>query len=104
VRRRDAATPGRETGGRQDGESITQCTQSPDYGQGLSDRHKAKLTASGISAEVAAQRGYVTVVTKKRLLDLGFGSAAARVPTLLIPVHNVIGEIAFYQHRPDNPD
>ena len=69
----------------------------------LLPQHTALLTASAISDEVARARGYRSVEQKARLTELGFSSTQARVPTLLIPIWDVHGEIALYQARPDEP-
>jgi hypothetical protein len=69
----------------------------------LSEAHLEMIRASGISAEVAAERGYRTVSVKAELSRLGFGAAQIQTPTLVIPIHNVFGEIALYQARPDTP-
>jgi virulence-associated protein VagC len=65
--------------------------------------HAALLDASGISAEVAEARGYRTVTEQSKLRKLGFAEFQARVPALLIPIYNVIGEVVLYQCRPDAP-
>src|SRR5262249_59198657 len=44
-----------------------------------------------------------SIERKVQLKDLGFGEQQRRVPTLLLPLHSVAGEIAGYQHRPDHP-
>jgi putative DNA primase/helicase len=72
-------------------------------GLDLAPQHAAKIGSSAISAEVAAQRGYRTVHTKSGLAELGFGRSQQIVPTLLVPVWGVTGEIAMRLHRPDNP-
>ncbi len=69
----------------------------------LSDAHLAMLRASGITDELIEQRGYRTVGAKSRLRELGFGSAQARVPALVIPVYDPTGALALYQARPDVP-
>jgi putative DNA primase/helicase len=69
----------------------------------LTPQHAAKVGSSAISAEVAAQRGYRTIHTKSQLAELGFGRSQQIVPTLLVPVWSVTGEIATRQHRPDSP-
>lgn len=66
-------------------------------------QHAALIAASGIAEQVAAARGYRTITRKAELKALGFGESQARVPALLIPVHNVVGDIALYQARPDVP-
>jgi hypothetical protein len=73
------------------------------YGTRLFDQHAALLAASGISSEVASERGYVSVDTKTRLERVGFSKLQRRVPGLLIPVHDVTGEVATYEYRPDTP-
>jgi hypothetical protein len=70
---------------------------------GLFPQHVALLRASGITDEVAAARGYVSVDTKMTLARFGFSPAQRRVPGLLIPIHNVVGTVAFHQYRPDSP-
>src|SRR5712692_6106145 len=69
----------------------------------LLPQHQALIAASAISSEVASARGYRSVTTKKELADLGFSKAQQLVPTLLIPMWNVNGKVAFHQHRPDTP-
>ena len=69
----------------------------------LDPQHAAKIGSSAISAEVAEQRGYRTIRTKSQLAELGFGRSQQIVPTLLVPVWGVTGEIATRQHRPDSP-
>jgi len=69
----------------------------------LLPQHQALIEASGISPEVASARGYRSVQSKKELAELGFGPAQQIVPTLLVPVWSVAGEIALHQHRPDLP-
>jgi putative DNA primase/helicase len=72
-------------------------------GLGLSPEHEAKLASSAISSDVAGARGYRTLRTKQELADLGFGRSQQIVPTLLVPVWGVGGEIALRLHRPDEP-
>lgn len=69
----------------------------------LMPAHAALVNGSGISSEVAAARGYRTVTKKAELRDLGFGESQARVPALLIPIHDVAGKVTLYQIRPDVP-
>lgn len=73
------------------------------YGGAIFPQHANLLKASAISAEIARERGYVSVDTKRRLEDTGFAWQQRRVPGLLIPVHDVTGSIAAYQYRPDDP-
>lgn len=70
---------------------------------GLSPQHVALVTASGITPEVAGARGYRTMTAKAEMRALGFSEAQARVPALLIPIYNVVGEVVLYQARSDVP-
>lgn len=70
---------------------------------GLFPQHAALLESSGITPEVAQARGYISCDTKATLARLGFGQSARRAPGLLIPIHSVLGKIAFHQYRPDSP-
>jgi len=58
---------------------------------------------SSISKAVAGARGYRSVTVRADLQRLGFAPSQRIVPALLIPVHNVQGEIGLYQIRPDVP-
>ena len=69
----------------------------------LQPQHEALINNSAISPDVAAARQYRTVTTKAELKSLGFGESQRRVPTLLLPVWGVTGEIKIYQIRPDQP-
>ncbi len=69
----------------------------------LLPQHERLVTESGISPAVAEARGYRTVQTRAELLRLGFGDKQARVPTLLIPIFDVHGEVSLFQARPDVP-
>jgi hypothetical protein len=69
----------------------------------LADHHRALLTASAISEDVAGERHYFTVNTKADLARMGFGRAQQLAPGLVIPLWNVAGEPAGYQLRPDEP-
>lgn len=69
----------------------------------LSDHHRALLGRSGISDEVATERGYFSVHTKAAMGELGFGASQRRAPALIIPIWNVYGEPCGYQARPDDP-
>ncbi len=73
------------------------------YGKHLLHRHQEMLAASAVTQEVAGARGYRSIAVKADLERLGFGRAQRRVPGLLIPIHNVAGEIETYQYRPDEP-
>jgi len=78
-------------------------TAAPANDHRLLPQHVALIAASGINDEVAAARGYRSVTKKSELRALGFGPSQARVPGLLVPVHNVLGEVVLYQIRPDSP-
>ncbi len=69
----------------------------------LSATHQAMLSASAITAEVAAQRGYKTLTTKVGITTLGFADYQARTPALLIPIHSFDGNVGSYLIRPDDP-
>ena len=73
----------------------------------LSPAHQAIITASSISPEVAAARGYRSIPAGPegigQLATLGFDSYQRRAPALLIPIYGVSGELVTYQIRPDNP-
>lgn len=58
---------------------------------------------SGIRPEVIAVRGYRTVTQKRQLEELGFAPAQRRVPTLILPIHGVGGQVVNHQSRPDAP-
>jgi hypothetical protein len=61
------------------------------------------MEGSAIQEKVIAARGYRSVAHKADLKRLGFSEAQRLVPTLLIPIWSVTGEIALYHHRPDTP-
>jgi hypothetical protein len=70
----------------------------------LASHHRRLLTDSGISDDVARERGYFTVHAKRDLEALGFGRSQQIVPTLVIPIYGVVkGEPPWFVHRPDNP-
>src|SRR4051812_16500573 len=69
----------------------------------LLPHHQKLVDDSVIEPKVAAERGYCSVQTKAELRGLGFPESQQLVPTLLVPIYNVIGELASYQHRPDRP-
>jgi Domain of unknown function (DUF3854) len=74
------------------------------YGAGaVFEQHAAKLRASAVSPEVAAERGYVSADTKAQLERYGFSQAQRLVPALIIPLRDVIGQNGGHQLRPDSP-
>lgn len=66
------------------------------YGSGLFEQHQAQLAAWGISIDVAHERGYVSADRKAQLERAGFGKSQRLVPGLLIPLHDVRGELAAW--------
>ncbi len=72
-------------------------------GSTLLPQHRALIDASAIAPAVAEARGYRSVTTKAEMRGLGFGATQCRVPALLIPVHDVHGQLGTYQARPDDP-
>lgn len=77
--------------------------QNPYDGMDLEPQHAAKVGSSVISREVAEARGYKTIHAKRDLEKRGFSRAQQLVPTLLVPVWGVTGDVVLYQHRPDVP-
>jgi Domain of unknown function (DUF3854) len=70
----------------------------------LSGTHKTLLfEESAITREVVKSRGYRTMINPEVLLGLGFESYQALTPGLLIPLHDMFGNVSSYQFRPDNP-
>ena len=65
--------------------------------------HARLLSASAIAPAVAEARGYRSVTDSRELEALGFAPVQRQVPTLLVPIHDVHGQVALYQHRPDRP-
>ncbi len=61
------------------------------------------LEASAIKPEVMQARGYRSIETEAELKQIGFSESQLLVPTLLVPIWGVSGEIVLYHHRPDNP-
>jgi Domain of unknown function (DUF3854) len=68
----------------------------------LLPQHQKLITASAISPEVSADRGYRSEEKRSGLKVLGFSAAQCNVPSLLHPLFNVRGELAGYQTRPDS--
>ena len=67
------------------------------------DQHQMMLAESGVTPEVAAARGYVSVDTKTRLAGIKITAAGRNVPGLLVPMHGVDRSVWGYQYRPDHP-
>ena len=67
-------------------------------------QHKAMLQASAVAADVANERGYMSITDRSQISRAYFSDSQTRqIPGLLIPLWNVYGENAGYQYRPDNP-
>jgi Protein of unknown function (DUF3631)/Domain of unknown function (DUF3854) len=69
----------------------------------LADHHRKLLSDSAISDEVAAARGCFTATKAIELRRLGFSTVQAIVPSLVIPIRGLDGDIVSYQARPDQP-
>jgi hypothetical protein len=69
----------------------------------LVPQHEKLIADSAISAEVASERGYKSIVKKVDLDALGFGRGQQQVPALVAPIHDVDGNVAFHLARPDEP-
>jgi DNA-binding transcriptional ArsR family regulator len=69
----------------------------------ISPEHLQMLARSGISAEYAAYRGFETVDNLDRLATLNIPVNQRRVPGLLIPAHDKLGNVIGCQYRPDKP-
>ncbi|MFL5761887.1 MAG: DUF3854 domain-containing protein [Thermomicrobiales bacterium] len=69
----------------------------------VSEKHRAELIASAIASEVAKERGYQSITTKRAVMKLGFRESQANVPGWLAPMHNIAGELADYTFKPDSP-
>jgi hypothetical protein len=76
----------------------------PSGARRLAEHHRQQLAVgSGIPKDMVRERGYWTAVTKAELKRLGFADLQCITPALVVPLHNVLGEIANYQIRPDTP-
>lgn len=81
----------------------SETTQEPEAVASLLPQHAALIRESAIAPRVAAARGYRSVESRAELERLGFSQSQRNVPCLLIPIHDVHGELATYQIRPDTP-
>lgn len=72
---------------------------------GLLDHHRKMLEQdSAISADVVAQRGYYSIETKKELVLAGGPAGRAdHLPAVVIPIYNVVGDLAYNVIRFDDP-
>jgi hypothetical protein len=98
MQRLDAALPN-AVRSVQDATDSSTCT----YITSLLPQHQELIKGSAITDDVARARGYLSITKFAELGRLGFGQAQRQVPTLLIPIRSVNGEIATYQSRPDHP-
>ena len=73
------------------------------YGLRLLPKHADLLRASAINRRTARERGYWSATRRSELIKVGFSPSQSRVPALVIPVHDVFGEIRFHVIRPDSP-
>jgi len=70
----------------------------------LSADHLQQLTEGSGIAEALVQRvGCYSATTKAQLHALKFKDYQQRVPALVFPVHDVHGQVALHQIRPDTP-
>lgn len=78
---------------------------SATYSTALLPQHAAMLAASGITAEHASARGYVSVDERTwfKRQGLTVTRAGQRVPGLLVPQRRADGSVWGYQYRPDDP-
>src|SRR5215208_1772964 len=70
----------------------------------LAEHHKKMLEiGSGISPQMAFDRGYFTATDPEQLRKLGFAEYQCLTPALVIPSYDVHGERRLYRARPDSP-
>jgi hypothetical protein len=78
-----------------------------DNGSRLFVHHSELLEARAVAADVIDERGYVSADTQAGLRWWGFSASQAEVArdgsVLVVPVHDVLGERAAVQMRPDHP-
>lgn len=58
---------------------------------------------SHVTSQMRVARGYFSALKKVELKELGFPPSQQIVPSLVIPIYGVDGELVTYQHRPDTP-
>src|SRR5262249_34659371 len=63
----------------------------------LAPQHLALVRGSAIADDVATARGYCSITSRAELRRRGFSDSQCLVPSLLIPVRDVTGELATYQ-------
>jgi len=76
---------------------------APPQGPSLFPKHRELIVRSAITPEVAAARGYFSAGEKRELEVLGFADYQRRVPALVVPLHDVHGQVVTHQIRPDIP-
>jgi len=59
--------------------------------------------ASGIAPDVVVERDYWTAATADELAALGFAESQRNTPALVLPIHNVDGEVTLHTIRPNEP-
>ncbi len=69
----------------------------------LLPQHQRLLEESAIPEDIVEERGSQSITTKAELKARGFANRQCLVPTMEIPIFNVLGEVRNYQHRPDKP-
>jgi DNA repair protein RadA/Sms len=70
----------------------------------LSPDHLHQLTqGSGIDEAIVQRVGCYTATTPAQLVALGYKEYQRCVPALVLPVHDVHGNVALHQIRPDTP-
>ena len=65
----------------------------------LADQLRQRILSASIKGVIARARGYRSTDVKAELRRLGFTDSQCRVPAFLLPVWNVLGEIANYQYE-----
>ena len=69
----------------------------------LLPQHAKILSESGISENIARERGYWSETNQAALSRLGFARSQCVTPCLVAPLRNLDGEIVSYQIRADMP-
>jgi len=68
----------------------------------LADHHRRQLEESGISNDIASERGYATA-GRRAELPAAFKNYQRRAPALVIPTYSPDKETTSHQIKPDNP-
>src|SRR5215469_316174 len=69
----------------------------------LAQQHLRFLRERAVADDVVRERGYRSAIRKADLFQLGYGRTQQLIPSLVIPIWSVRGEIRSYQLRPDVP-